>query len=66
MSNRRADRRLSAARRQAARYRRALEDALRLATDRLLEDRHDVTAYRLVELVGPLLAEKRPHGGGEG
>ena len=64
-SRSRADRRLSAARRQAARYRRVLEELVQLATDHLLEHRDDPIAYQVVELVGPVLAGKSPHGGGE-
>lgn len=62
MSARRAGRQLSAARRQAALYRRVLEEVLILATDRLLEHRDDVVAYQVVELVGPVVSGKRPHG----
>lgn len=62
MSARGAGRQLSAARRQAARYRRVLEELLQLATNRLLSHRDDVVAYKVVELVGPLLGEKAPHG----
>lgn len=60
--SRSAARQASAARRQAARYRRVLEEVLQLVNDRLLEHRDDVVAYRVAELVAPALAGHRPHG----
>jgi len=55
-------RQLSAARRQAAQYRRVLEELLQLATNHLLANRDDVVAYKVVDIVGPILAAKAPHG----
>ena len=61
-AGRRALRQASAARREASRYRRVLEELTLLATNRLLEHRDDVVAHQVVELAGAVLSEKRPHG----
>lgn len=56
---------VSALRREAAIYRRALEETLGLALQRLLEHSDDPLAYQVTELVGATLRRKRPAGTSE-
>lgn len=52
------------ARREAAMYRRALEEILDKALERELGERGDDFTHELVERLGKLLRGKRPHGAG--
>lgn len=55
----------SALRRENAQLRRLLEETMRIAVERLLVEQHDQVAYRVTELLGKALAEKRPAGAGK-
>lgn len=55
---------VSALRREAAIYRRVLEETLALALNRLLKQADDSLAYQVTELVGEALRRKRPAGTG--
>jgi hypothetical protein len=61
----RAERTISALRREAALYRRVLDEVLLVAANALLADGHDPVAYRVSELVGAALRHKRPAGASE-
>jgi hypothetical protein len=58
----RTTRTIAALRREAALYRRVLDDILIVTVDALLADDHDPVAYRVSELVGAALRHKRPAG----
>lgn len=53
-----------ASRREAAVYRRTLDEVLKLAINRLLLVPHDAVAWQVTEIVSPVLREKRPAGAG--